>query len=814
MAAPSVDFSPILQRFPIFQGLDVNALRMIRVDEQLSFRPGEVIFEQGDPIQFVYLILSGSVELEHRSEGDGLHLKYTLRANDVLGRLELDTLEGQLGTATAKTLTRVLVLDKRILIQLRAQYPHLASQFDRSEVIGHLRASPYLSQLTDLEVKWLSDIVIIRQGRRGDIVFQLGEPGDEIVLLRQGRVRIEQPNRPVAWASAGAVLGQHSAITGRRHLTTVRCDSICYYYIIPAEPLKDIARQHHQDLEQFLRSPIDVPAILSKTPLFHRLRPEEIAHLAGFTMQLHFNLPHRTIVRQNKPDNYYYVLVKGGAVAITVDATTKQPVPQALSPGSAFGEASLLLGDPSTATVETTSATDWLRIHRKDFALFLEAHPHINNRLFLSYDVQQRLQNAERVFDWQEDGEVILCKKRRHWIVLLRNLMFIIIAFILLLILDLLIDKFATPPPWYVQILIVALFPVPIGFWVILDYLNDFHIVTSRRIAHQEKIVFFSEKRLSAPLDKIQDLHIERPFWAQILRYGHLQIETAADAGQIEFDYLPNAEAVLQLISDEMMRAKAGALTENEETIRRQLQERLHLGLEERLDHRALVEEVHREAPRRSLTSRLPFNRLLGLQKQSGNELIWRKHWLGLLGTITPPFLFTLACIFLLAIAATGLFFGDISQTYRLVLAAVATIMLFFGGGWLWWNWIDWINDLYIVSDQRIEHIEKKPFIFDEQRTIMSLERVQNVEFRKPGPLAFLLNYGDVLIQTAAAEGLVVFRFVPEPDRVQADIFHRIENYREAQAALRQKQRKSDFADWLEAYHQLIQEERERNSGS
>jgi CRP-like cAMP-binding protein/uncharacterized membrane protein YdbT with pleckstrin-like domain len=703
----------------------------------------------------------------------------------------------------------VLLVDKRILAQLRAQYPHRASQFDRSEVIGHLRASPYLSQLTDLEVKWLSDIVIIRRGGPGDALYRLGEPGDEIVLLRQGRVRIERPNQAVAWASAGAVLGQRAAITGRRHLATVRCDSICHYYIIPAEPLKDIARQHHQDLEQFLLTPIDVPAILAKTSLFHRLQPHELAHLAGFTMQLHFNLPHRTIVRQDKPDNYYYVLVRGTAVATTTDPQTKQPFPQALPAGAAFGEASLLLGDPATATVETTSATDWLRIHRQDFALFMAAHPHIHERLFLSYDVQQRLQNAERIFTWQEEGEVILRKARRHWIIFVRNLSFVV-PFLILLLVDLLIDIFASFLPWYVQIPILALVLFAL-IWVIVDYRNDYHIVTSRRIAHQEKVIFFSEKRLSAPLDKIQDLHIERPFLAQLLHYGHLRIETAADAGQIIFDYLPHAQDVMQLISDEMMRAKAGALTDNEETIRRQLQDRLHLGLEERLDRRALVEEVRREAPKRSLTSRLPFNRLLGLQKESGNELIWRKHWLGLIGTILPPLVLCGGSIVVLMLALTGLALGSVPGPLRFVLGLAAGLLLLIGTGWLWWKAVDWLNDLYIVSDQRIEHIEKKPFMFDEQRTIMSLERVQNVEFRKPNPLAFLLNYGDVLIQTAAAEGLVVFRFVPEPDRVQADIFHRIENYREAQAELRQKQRKSDFADWLEAYHLLIQEERERN---
>ncbi|NOZ49764.1 MAG: cyclic nucleotide-binding domain-containing protein [Chloroflexi bacterium] len=813
MADQQIDFSHILQRFPIFQGLDDNALRSIYVDQQLTFRPGEELFHQSDPIQFVYLILSGSVRLEHRGGLDGLRLVHYLGPNEAIGRLELDTLEGQLGTATARSLTRVLAIDKRVLAQLRNTHPHLANQFDRSEVIGHLRASPYLSHLSDIEVKWLSDIVAIRTGGPDDVLFRQGQPGQSILLIRQGRVRIKHPHQPEQWASAGAVLGQRSAITGRRHLTTTTCDSICHYYDIPAEPLRNIARQHHQNLEEFLRSPIDVPAILAKEPLFQHLQPVERAHLAGYTMQLHYNQPHRTVARQNKNDSYYYVLVRGDAVATRVDPETGQSLPRALTPGTAFGEASLLLGDPAPETVETTSPTDWIRIHRQDFALFLAAHPHIHDRLTISYDVQKRLQNSERVFDWQEDGEVILCKKRRHWIVLLRNTAAFSALFMLLVGLDLLIDTVApSPPPWWVQVLFVAFIPIPALVWLILDYSNDFHIVTSRRVAHQEKVIFFSEKRLSAPLDKIQDLQIKRSIWARTLGYGHLTIATAADAGHILFDYLPGASNIYELISDEMQRAKVGAIADNEETIRRQLQDRLHLGLEERLDSRALLENVAHKESKRSLTSRLPFNRLMGLQKQEGNTLVWRKHWWGLSGAVMMPSLTTTAIAIVMVLLALRVFSDFLSPGWSIVLGVLLFIGELVAAFWWWWSWTDWRNDLYIITDQRIEHIEQKPLFFDEERMVLSLERVQNVEFHKPSPLANLLDYGNVVIQTAAAEGRVVFSFVPEPDQVQADIFHRIENYREAQAALQQKQRKNDFADWLAAYHQIVQEERERES--
>ncbi len=816
MSDPQVDFSHLLRRFPIFAGLDDNALRLIRVDEQLTFRAGETIFQQDDPIQCIYLILSGSVKLEHRSRGGDLQLTQYLKPNQTLGRLELDTPEGQLGTATALTLTRLITIDKRTLAQLRAQFPSLADQFDRSEVIGHLRASPYLSHLSDIEVKWLSDIVLIRHHKQGDILFRQGQPGHSLWLIRQGRVRIRWPQGEEQWLSAGAVFGQRSAITGRRRRAMAFCDSQCHLYEIPAEALRDIARQHRQNLDEFLTRPIDVPAILAKTPLFQNLTPVEVAHLAGYTMQLHYNRAHRTVVRRNKNDDYYYVLVKGYAVATRPDPQTGQALPYPLTPGAAFGEAGVLLGDPASETVETTSPTDWLRIHRQDFALFLEAHPGAQERLFLPYDVQSRLEKARKIWPWQEDGEVILCQRRRHIIVLLRRMIGWLVISLLSVGSIALFDRFVGSPVWaqLLLILVVSLASLAALAWIVIDYRNDYHIVTSRRVAHVEKVVLFRDKRSSAPLDKIQDLQISRTFWARFWGYGHLTIATAAEEGHILFDYLPGADEVYELLMQEVERAKTGAMADNEEIIRQELQDRLHLGLEERLDRRALLETHVSETPQPSLTSRLPFNRLLGLQQEKGNRLVWRKHWLGLLRSIFWPLVFVLLLASGILFLISNIFMGIIELSAAVYISIFLVVFMALAGSvfWLWWAWTDWRNDFYIVTDQRIEHIEQKPLWFDDERMVLSLERVQNVEYRKRGPVAHLLNYGDVIIQTAAAEGLTVFRFVPEPDQVQAIIFHRIENYRLQQATQRQKRQKSDFSDWLAAYHQIVQEERERLS--
>jgi membrane protein YdbS with pleckstrin-like domain len=169
--------------------------------------------------------------------------------------------------------------------------------------------------------------------------------------------------------------------------------------------------------------------------------------------------------------------------------------------------------------------------------------------------------------------------------------------------------------------------------------------------------------------------------------------------------------------------------------------------------------------------------------------------------TTFPAFIFTL--LSLAAVLTFALNPFHLSATAQFTTTGISILITGIALFTLWWRWEDWANDRYIVSDQLIERIIKKPLWFDEDRTTLSLERVQNVEFNRPSPLAFLLNYGDVHIQTAASDGKVVFSFVPAPDEVQFEIFHRIKDYQENMEKRRQSEQKNDFVEWLEAYHKL-----------
>ena len=123
--------------------------------------------------------------------------------------------------------------------------------------------------------------------------------------------------------------------------------------------------------------------------------------------------------------------------------------------------------------------------------------------------------------------------------------------------------------------------------------------------------------------------------------------------------------------------------------------------------------------------------------------------------------------------------------------------------GWLTWNIADWRNDTYEVSDTEIADVEKLPLFFSEQRRTALLGEIENIEVNIPSPLHYLLNFGNVRLQTAATQGEFSFDWVPDPRGVSEEIRRRIEVYRQQQEANRARQRAQELPDWFELYTRL-----------
>ncbi len=82
--------------------------------------------------------------------------------------------------------------------------------------------------------------------------------------------------------------------------------------------------------------------------------------------------------------------------------------------------------------------------------------------------------------------------------------------------------------------------------------------------------------------------------------------------------------------------------------------------------------------------------------------------------------------------------------------------------------YIDWRNDIYVLTNRRVVHRERVgAFLIRENFSAAPLQAIQNVQVSQVGPIGRLLKFGDLVVETAGAAGQVVFRNIPDPWAVQ-----------------------------------------------
>ena len=131
-------------------------------------------------------------------------------------------------------------------------------------------------------------------------------------------------------------------------------------------------------------------------------------------------------------------------------------------------------------------------------------------------------------------------------------------------------------------------------------------------------------------------------------------------------------------------------------------------------------------------------------------HFVVRKHVIILLGALAIP-----AALLLLGVI---LLMMGISSGQSLI-SVVSGLVFLLALLWGLWNWIDWSNDYYIVTNERVVWLEKVVATYDSSvESPLRAIRNENVE---TSMLGRLLDYGDLIVYTFI--GNIVFKHIPHP---------------------------------------------------
>jgi CRP-like cAMP-binding protein len=147
---------------------------------------------------------------------------------------------------------------------------------------------------------------------------------------------------------------------------------------------------------------------------------------------------------------------------------------------------------------------------------------------------------------------------------------------------------------------------------------------------------------------------------------------------------------------------------------------------------------------------------------------VLQRHWARLFRQIIVPLLF-----FVLLVPALS-YLSSRGTTVSTLLAIVIAIPVIASIGVVAWQYLNWRNDFFVLTTQRVVHIERD-WPFEEHSEECSLDTIQDLYEVRPGLTANVLNYGNLVLQTAGETLDVEMDSIPNPSRLREVIFQQIE---------------------------------------
>lgn len=337
----------------------------------------------------------------------------------------------------------------------------------------------------------------------------------------------------------------------------------------------------------------------------------------------------------------------------------------------------------------------------------------------------------------------------------------------------------------------------------ILDWSNDYFVVTNKRVVHREfDLRTFRVDIKTARIDQVQSVEVLKPtFLANMLNFGTVRITTASAFGTIFFDNIDDPIRVKNTLDRQSKMVKTLDASREQTLLRQTFSDHFAVRPQyEPIGEKAAPLPPVRPAYEDSLWYR--FRQRYYWRVETEDAIIYRKHYIVILIRSIVPVSIGLLTM-LLAFVLIAYFQFTLRQLLPFLVVILAGDLL-----WLIWRIEDWRNDMFQLTDRLIVDIDRRPFGFGESRKQALLSNIQNVNAYTPGLIQTIFNYGNVEIETAGAESNLVFENIPYPSVIQSDIFAQLENMLDQQNRRQRGTRHKEYALLLDVYKQTVEQDR------
>jgi len=544
---------------------------------------------------------------------------------------------------------------------------------------------------------------------------------------------------------------------------------------------------------------------LNKIHLFNGLKEDQLAAIGVKFDEREVPAGKVIFERGAKPDGFYMIF-KGKVKISRARAKGGEDFLAWLSAGDYFGEEALFENRTRSATVSAMEDSVIFFLNREGFEDLLAKYARLRPNFLVA--IKSRRLARRTKFKWLGPKEVIYFIARRHTIRLIQALIGPILSMLVptLLFLWGVVSGATTP---MALAIIASTGIIAWGVWNAIDWSNDYYIVTNQRVIWLEKVIGLYDSRQEAPLATILSVGIETDVIGRALDFGNVIVRTFV--GKLEFDHVNHPVQAADMIREYWERTKAVGTQAHKDAMKDSIRQKLGLPVEKKEDELPPIVVEYEAVSNRSLWL-LAFADLFKLRVEDGGTVTYRKHWVVFLQQALRPLLYFVG-MFALMVLRGWILFQSPDQAFLqrnslgalrpdTIMVALPLFMLPFLC-WLAWEYVDWKNDIFLVTPDEIIDIDKKPFGTEERRAAQ-IENILTTAYKRAGVIAYIFNYGTVTISVGG--GQLAFEDVLDPAGVQADInrrrMTRIARKNEDLANVERER----MAVWLAAYHQNIDE--------
>jgi len=296
----------------------------------------------------------------------------------------------------------------------------------------------------------------------------------------------------------------------------------------------------------------EITDLLMDTTLFSSMDDEALKEVAGLFKLRSFYAGEPLFRVADQTDGFYLILE--GEAAIVDEEKGQLEEKMILIKGDFVGEEAIL-GAPSrgnTVVIKTPTRLIFLENHH--ISHLLEAYPEIKTNLKILLESRQLLQRLK--MPWLREDEYTHVIVRKHPALLIASAFVPIVFFIATLVVSILFAYRWAPGTVIGLVCLLVGFPLSAIWlaWNIINWANDYYIITNKRMVWIERVAGLYDSRQEAPLSTLISVGTRKTRIGNILGFADVIVRTYV--GNISFRKVKHAREIAQMIKIHCSRIK------------------------------------------------------------------------------------------------------------------------------------------------------------------------------------------------------------------------------------------------------------------